>query len=166
MRSVNSPLLTSYKDLLHAFTTKEGGFSLAPFTGNNLAYHVQDNPNTVDKNHLELSKTLNYSSKKLIHMKQVHGSTIIEINKKPPQGQIPICDALITNQTNIPLMVMVADCLPVLIYDPKKKVIAAVHAGRAGIFSKIIPQTIKTTKETIYRMVLANALVKVINDTK
>ena len=143
MRSIKSYLLTPHKNLLHAFTTKEGGFSQIPFTGNNLAYHVQDQIEIVDKNHAELAKYLNYSQNSLIRMNQVHGDNIVEITKDNKHVDIPSCDALITNLINTPLMVMVADCLPILLYDPIKKVIAAVHAGRAGVFTELIPKSIQ-----------------------
>jgi len=142
MRSIKSPLLAAHSNLLHAFTTKEGGFSQAPFTGNNLAYHVKDKVYTVDKNHAQLAKYLNYSQNSLIRMNQVHGDSIVEITKENKYLDIPSCDALITNLINIPLMVMVADCLPILLYDPIQRVIAVVHAGRAGVFNAIVPKTI------------------------
>ncbi len=143
MRSIQSHLFKSQKNILHAFTTKEGGVSQAPYTGNNLAYHVQDKLQNVQKNHFELAKFLDYPLSKLVHMNQVHGNTIINITKEYNPQNRPQCDALITDQVDIPLMVMVADCIPILLYDPVRKVIAAVHAGRAGIFNKILPKTIQ-----------------------
>jgi YfiH family protein len=77
-------------------------------------------------------------------MRQVHGDKVVTINKDTDLNKIPQCDALITNEKEIPLMVMVADCIPILIYDPIKKVIAVVHAGRAGVFLKLLPKTIQT----------------------
>jgi len=160
MRSIQSPLLTPYINLLHAFTTKEGGFSQAPFTGNNLAYHVQDQNSSVNKNHKELAKYLNYSQNNLIRMNQVHGNTITDVDKTYNNSEPPNCDALVTNQVNTPLMVMVADCLPILLFDDTKKVIAAVHAGRAGVFTEILPKTIQRMKEK-YQSKAANIKVVV-----
>ncbi|PHR54074.1 MAG: hypothetical protein COA44_14470 [Arcobacter sp.] len=142
MQSVRSPLLNPYTQITHAFSTKEDGFSLKPFSQNNLAYHVNDNPKHVFQNHQHFALYLQYDLKKLVHMNQVHGNSISIIDKSTDLNHIPKCDALITQEKNIPLMVMVADCIPILLYDPIKEIIAVVHAGRAGVFNKILIKTI------------------------
>jgi purine-nucleoside/S-methyl-5'-thioadenosine phosphorylase / adenosine deaminase len=113
------------------------------YFGNNLAYHVNDIKEDVDRNQHELALHLGYSFERLVHMNQVHGDKIISINNSIEAGAVPICDAVMTQEKNRPLMVMVADCIPVLIYDPVQEAIAAIHAGRAGIFTEIIPKSIK-----------------------
>ena len=59
-------------------------------------------------------------------------------NKKKPKA-----DAIITNQKNFPIAVLTADCAPILIYDNKVKMIAAIHAGWKGAFKGIINKVIK-----------------------
>lgn len=140
MKIIKSTLLSPYKNLLHAYSTRVDGSSIF---GNNLAYHVNDTKKDVDTNQNELAAYLGYSFENLVHMKQVHGDQIINISSSFPRDKIPVCDALITQQKNRPLMVMVADCIPVLVYDPIQEVIAVVHAGRAGVFSEIIPKSIE-----------------------
>ena len=72
-------------------------------------------------------------------MEQIHSNIVQDISlTKNPQK----CDALITNQKDTPLMVAVADCIPILFYDSVKKVIAVAHAGRAGTFENISGNTI------------------------
>ena len=144
MKTINSELLSQYNEIMHAYSTRLDGVSRY---GNNLAYHVNDIKEDVDKNHRLLASYLYYPLNKLIHMNQVHKDDILIVNKAYNYKETPTCDALITNEKNVPLMVMVADCIPVLIYDPVKKVIAVVHAGRAGIFKEIIPKTINKMKE-------------------
>jgi len=148
MRSVKSPLLRKHSNLLHAFSTKVSGYSLRPFAQNNLAYHVNDDPLTVYKNHLNYARYLDYNIKNLVYMEQIHGDKIVVIDKNTDVNKIPKCDALITDQKDIPLMVMVADCIPILIYDPIKEVIATVHAGRAGVFLKIVTKTIQVMRKS------------------
>lgn len=147
MKSIKSPLLSSYENLLHGYSTRAGGFSQGTCHGNNLAFHVNDDPQNVKKNHLHFSLHLHYPLDKLVRMEQVHGNTIAIIDKEFDFAAVPVCDAVITALKSVPLMVMVADCIPILIYDPRKEVIAAVHAGRAGVFSKILPQTIVKMQE-------------------
>lgn len=143
MQSHQSSLLKRFDNLLHAFSTREEGFSEKPYSGNNLAYHVNDNPVNVDRNHLAYSEYLNYPLKNLVRMDQIHGDTIRIIEKDSDLTRVSQCDALITNLKETPLMVMVADCLPILIFDPLNRAIAAIHAGRAGIFSQIVPKCIQ-----------------------
>ena len=145
MRVIHSSLLSDHTDnLLHAFTTRIEGFSLKPFYQNNLAYHVNDDPKKVQQNHMRLAQYLDYDFERLVHMDQVHGDTIKIIDNDSDLNHIPQCDALITKEKNIPLMVMVADCIPIMIYDKEEKVIAVVHAGRAGVFAQLLPKTLKT----------------------
>jgi len=144
MKTLESKLLSPYLDILHAYTTRLDGVSIH---GNNLAYHINDIKEDVDKNHYTLARSMQYPLKRLVHMQQVHRDGIVIIEHDYNFESTPTCDALITQEKNIPLMVMVADCIPILIYDPVKKVIATVHAGRTGIFSKILPKTINKMKE-------------------
>jgi YfiH family protein len=139
MKTIESTLLSSCKNLLHAYSTRTGGYSVL---GNNLAYHVGDLKEDTDKNQNELALRLGYSFERLVHMNQIHGDSITVIENCKTRYEVPTCDALITQEKNRPLMVMVADCIPVLIYDPIQEVIAAIHAGRAGVFSEIIPKSI------------------------
>ena len=132
------------KRVLSLFTTRYRGYSHAPYHSLNLAFHVNDNASNVFKNHQKLAKKLGYNYKHLVHMQQIHSDKIVIVDptlhnfENPPE-----CDALITDQPNIPLMVMTADCTPVLFYDPKQKVIAVAHAGRAGALKDIVPKTIQ-----------------------
>lgn len=107
----------------------------------NLAYHVDDLKQNVDKNRLELCKRLNLDIKNLFYMNQVHGNNVKIIDENSPR-LIDNCDGIITNKKNLSLMVMVADCIPILFLDRKKELIAAVHAGRNSTFLKISELTI------------------------
>jgi YfiH family protein len=81
-------------------------------------------------------------------MKQIHSSLVHIVNDNDNFNNPPTSDALITNKVYTPLMVMVADCSPILFYDPKKRVIAVAHAGRAGAFNNIVQNVLKSfTKE-------------------
>ncbi len=128
--------------LICHFTDVSSGFSNAPYKGLNLALHVKDNSLHVKKNRNLLQKRL--GAKKLIFMDQIHGNDveIVDFN-----SEILTCDAIITKKKNLALCVMVADCIPLLLYDKKEKVIAAIHAGRAGVFSKIAQKCIEKMQE-------------------
>lgn len=113
---------------------------LAVFTDvsdGNLAYHVGDIKENVDKNRRTLAKKYEYKYEDLVFMNQVHGNHVEVVTKNSPK-LIDNCDGLITNEKDLPLMVMVADCIPILIYDNKKEVISVLHAGRNSTFQKIV----------------------------
>ena len=114
------------KILINFTTIKDG----------NLAYHVGDIKENVDKNRENLAIKLGYKNEDLVYMNQVHGNNVVIVNENSPK-LIDNCDGIITNTKDLPLMVMVADCIPILFYDEKKEVIAAVHAGRNSTFLEI-----------------------------
>ncbi len=137
MQLIKSKLLNNFSNLIHTFTTKDGGVSQKPYDSLNLAWHVGDDAQNVEINHELLSKELGYEKDSLVHMKQIHSNLVHVVNEDDDFFTPKSCDALITNKKNRPLMVMVADCSPLLFYDDVQKVIAVAHAGRAGAFSNI-----------------------------
>jgi hypothetical protein len=109
------------------FSTSEDG---------NLAYHVNDIKENVDKNRQNVALKMDYENKDLVYMNQVHGNNVQIVDENSPK-LIDDCDGIITKSKNLPLMVMVADCIPILFFDEIQGVIAAVHAGRNSTFLRI-----------------------------
>ena len=109
------------------FTTSHDG---------NLAYHVPDIKENVDKNREAVALLMEYKNEDLVYMNQVHGNNVQIVDINSPK-LIENCDGIITKEKNLPLMVMVADCIPILFFDEIQGVIAAVHAGRNSTFLKI-----------------------------
>lgn len=158
-----SKLLSQFTEITHAFTTKDGGVSKNNYSSLNLAFHVGDKEDDVLKNHSILSKSLSYERRTLVHMDQIHSDIVYQVDRSDNFDTRPTCDALITNERNKPLMVMVADCSPILFYDNVQKVIAVAHAGRAGAFLNIVQKTLDSfiknyhsNPENIYVSVGAN----------
>jgi YfiH family protein len=102
----------------------------------NLAYHVDDIKENVTKNREAVATLMNYKNEDLVYMNQVHGNNVVIVDENSPK-LIDNCDGIITKTKELPLMVMVADCIPILFFDEIKGVIAAVHAGRNSTFLKI-----------------------------
>lgn len=111
-------------------------------TDGNLAYHVGDIKENVDKNRQKLALKYDYKNEDLCYMNQIHSANVVVVDENSPK-YIDNCDALITKTKNLPLMVMVADCIPILMFDEVKGVIAAIHAGRNSTFLKISEITSK-----------------------
>lgn len=120
-------------EIFYDFTTTSDG---------NLAYHVPDTRENVDKNREALAQKYNFELDKLIYMNQVHGNNVVSVNSNSPR-LIDNCDGIITNEKELTLMVMVADCIPIIFMDKEKGVVAAVHAGRNSTFQKIVQITAK-----------------------
>jgi hypothetical protein len=110
----------------------------------NLAYHVTEDFQAVDKAREKLALKYNFNLKKLHYMDQIHSNIVKKISAS---SNMQKCDALITNEKNTPLLVMVADCIPILFYDTIKQVIAVAHAGRVGTFENISKNTILEMKK-------------------
>jgi len=82
--------------------------------------------------------------KKLVFMKQIHSDIVTIVDRNSPVME---CDAMITNDKNVALCVVVADCIPVILKDNVKKVVAVAHAGRVGSYKSIIQKTIEKMKK-------------------
>ncbi len=148
MKIYQTSLLNSFSNLTHCFTTKDGGVSDEIYSSLNLAFHVEDNNEMVNQNHTLLANELNYKKETLVHMKQIHSNIVHTVTSDDNFENPPTCDALITDKPNTPLMVMVADCSPILFYDSVKKVIAVAHAGRQGAFKNIVKNVIDSFKNS------------------
>lgn len=120
-----------------AFTNREGGCSTPPFDSLNLALHVGDIPEHVQRNRALVEEM--YGS--VAYMNQTHGDSVVEIE----QAGTFDCDALITRTPGITLAVQVADCIPLLLEGESS--IAAVHVGRRGLMNKIAMKTLTLMKE-------------------
>lgn len=147
MTLLPSVLLSVHLPLSAHFTTRHGGISYTPYDALNLAFHVGDKLQDVLKNHSILAHTIGYDAQKLIHMRQIHSDIVMVVTASMSFDTPPQCDALITNRIDIPLMVMSADCTPILLYDPINQAIGAVHAGRAGALNGILPKTLKAMQK-------------------
>ena len=139
-----------YSDLLHAVTNRSMNY---PYDLS-LALHTGENEEKIIENRKVIAAFL--KSDKALHFivaNQTHSDNIKIITKRETKGwdgledAIEDCDALITSETNIVLTILTADCVPVLLYDSEKKVVAAVHAGWKGTKAGIVAKTVLKMKE-------------------
>ena len=111
----------------------------APFFCN-LSYRVGDIPENVNRSRSIFCTELKISPDGLAELEQVHGDIIVNVKQSGLQGQ---ADGMMTNLPGIALGIYTADCLPVLIYDPVQRCIAAVHSGWKGTALQIAAKTVK-----------------------
>jgi hypothetical protein len=109
------------------FTGRGGGVSQAPFDSLNVSLSVGDSAINVRENLERIRKAMGIGE--LWRARQAHGDHVAGIAHWPP-ARMEDADALVVAIPRITAAVSVADCLPVILADPAKKVAAAVHAGR------------------------------------
>lgn len=131
------------KNICGLTTTRLTGASKGDFAHNNLGMHVNDNQQDVIFNRQTLQDSLKLPAEPF-WLRQTHTSICTEVNDKDCDNA---ADAAITTQKNIPLVVLTADCVPILICNKSGTQIAAIHAGWKGLVSGIIENTIQKFSE-------------------
>ena len=131
------------------FTTRTGGVSAPPWDGLNLALHVADAQDRVHANRDLLARRVGVHPSDLVFAQQPHGSAVTEVtgSSRGLRAGVRGVDALVTRRTGLALVVLAADCLPVLLADPNAAVVAAAHAGREGLRSGVLQQTLATMRD-------------------
>lgn len=132
-----APVLT----VRRVVTTRAGGFSAPPYDSFNLGDHVGDDPEAVRRNRVRLAETLGLPTDHVIWMEQIHGRTVATV-EGPRTEPFPGTDALVTTRPGLALVVLSADCVPILLSDDEAGVVAAVHAGRVGARIGIVPRVL------------------------
>ena len=141
---IKSKKLSRFKDVEHAFFNKLVGKSVGIFKSLNCGPGSSDNKQDILKNLKIVERKIRSNSRKLILLNQIHSNKFCFIDKYSKLNNNKLIgDALITNKLNTPIGVLTADCAPILIFDSKNKIIAAIHAGWKGAFKGIIKKVIK-----------------------
>ena len=141
---IKSKKLSKFQQINHGFFDKKGGKSTGIYKSLNCGIGSYDSKKNVLNNLKIVCKKINCSSKNLILLNQIHSSKFYFINKNYKFKKKKLNgDALITNIKKIALGVLVADCVPVLIYDKNLKIISAIHAGWKSVYKEIIKKVVK-----------------------
>jgi len=133
-------IFLKFSNLIAAESTRHGGVSPAPYFSLNLGGSTLDSVENVTINNNRFFEALDVEPEQIAKSHQVHSSEILKVTAG---GRFEGFDALITNVKNIQLAVTIADCTPILIYDPVNQTIAAVHAGWRGTVQNIVLKTAK-----------------------
>ncbi len=141
--------LSSHTWLLHGFSTRVGGVSKA-YGGKalNLGFTAADTRRAVEQNRVRFLRSLAGGAKRpplLVTVKQVHSDTIHVVSRSPRQALVG--DGLITRETGLLLAVQTADCLPVLLVDPKERAVGIFHAGWRGTLARIAEKGVAAMRQ-------------------
>lgn len=144
------PAWAGQDNLVTGFTTRNGGSSRPPFNSLNLGFGSGDQLSQVEANRAAVTRAFGLEPHLLLTVNQVHGSEILVIDQSNPEVshfQRVDSDAIITNQRNILIGILVADCFPVILYDRVKHVAGVVHLGWRGTASGLLGRTVKAMCE-------------------
>ena len=140
----NSKKLLKFSEISHGFFNKNGGVSKGIYKSLNCGIGSKDKKDNIKKNLKIVKNKINKKSKKIFLVRQIHSNKFIFLSKNMKIKNRSIsADAIITEKKNFPIAVLTADCVPILLFDKKRKMIAAIHAGWKGAFKKIINKVVK-----------------------
>ena len=135
------PSLARLPFLRHGVFTRHGGVSEGPFASLNVGHGCGDVPQHVETNRRIVGRCLGGGS--LVRARQVHGCTVRVVTREEAGHPPATADALVTDVPGLLLLIQVADCQPVLICDPRRRVVAAVHAGWRGSVADVAGATVR-----------------------
>ena len=131
-------------------TTREGGVGAGAYAGFNITHYCGDRPEAVAQNRVTLCAELGVSDDRLLLPRQTHGCEVLCIDTAflalSPEEQTSLLhgkDAVVTEVPQLCIGVSTADCVPVLLCDAVKGVVAAVHAGWRGTVVRIVDKTLQ-----------------------
>jgi hypothetical protein len=129
----------------HAFIMRHGGVSPAPWESLNVGGGVGDTPEHVIENRYRSFRALGRDPDSLYDVWQVHGSDVV-CTKSPRLKNQPYlqADCILTDATNVTLFMRFADCVPIMLYDPNRRIVGLVHAGWKGTLNQCVANAIHT----------------------
>lgn len=148
LQIVQAEPFNQFKWLVHGFSTRPGGVSelnssrlgrSKKETVLNLGFTDWDRPNSVDANRRRFQEAIGHGDACLVTLRQVHSDVLHVI--RGPLSDAPSGDALATQARDLLLGIQTADCIPILLVDPRHRAVAAVHAGWRGTVARIVEKT-------------------------
>lgn len=143
------PFLThdtlDFEGITHGFFGRHGGVSQNQYSSLNAGAGSNDSLENIAQNRALIAGALGTSSHCLLSLSQIHSTDVLIIDApfgEPVSGQLPQADGLVTNTPGLAISALSADCGPVLLCDPKARVIGACHAGWRGAIAGITDETI------------------------
>ena len=135
------------KNLAAGFSTRNGGVSRPPYNSLNLGFGTDDQPANIEGNRATFTRAFDLAPHQLLTVKQVHGNDILLIDESNPDLSHFLSievDAIITNQPEIMIGILTADCFPIIIWHANGRVAAVIHAGWKGAANGLIGKVVET----------------------
>lgn len=132
-------------------TTRAGGVSMGPYASLNLGFHVGDEPAAVVENRRRAASAIGLELDDLVFCNQAHGRAVVRVDARDrgrgarsSDDAVPGADALTTRTPDLGLAVMMADCVPIVLFDPVSVSLACIHAGWRGTVARVVEETVAT----------------------
>ena len=130
--------------LRHATVTRQGGVSLEPWASLNVGGTVGDDAAHVLENRQRTFRALGCSFESLYDVWQVHGKAVVCTQAPRPPGTPHLqADAILTDRPGVTLFMRFADCVPIFLYDPVRRVVGLVHAGWKGTLQRVAADAVR-----------------------
>ena len=142
-----SKKLQKFKNLRHCFFSRKNGFSKGCYASLNCGLGSGDKKENVLKNLNFVSQKIGCKNESLITLNQIHSNEVIYFENESSVKNKLSGDAIVTKIKNIGIGILAADCAPILLYDPQKKIIGCIHSGWKGSLNGIINNTIAKFEE-------------------
>jgi hypothetical protein len=140
------PIFDEWPDVVAVVSTRHGGISRPPYDGLNLGVSTADDPLHVAQNRRRFFAALGISEDHVVRPHQVHGH---EVRYVRTGGFCGDADSAFTDQRGIFVSVSVADCVPILLFDPETGACAAIHAGWRGTAAGVAKATVDEMCRTL-----------------
>lgn len=137
-----SSLLSAIPGLRHAFFTREGGVSSGIYAGLNGGLGSHDDPAHVAENRRRMAEQMGVAPAHFLNLHQIHSPDTVVATGPWNGAAKPKADAIVTRHEGLAIGVTAADCGPILLVEPKARVIGAAHAGWKGALTGIMESTI------------------------
>ncbi len=151
---IQYPIFSRFDEVLHFTSTRTGGVSTGNYASLNLGRFSGDTQENIQENFSRFCQTIGISKNQLHLPYQTHEYKALTIDENfisqsmdIQQEYLHAVDAVVTNLPNQCIGVSTADCVPILMFDPVQKVVAAAHAGWRGTCSRIGLHTVQTMQK-------------------
>ena len=139
-----SKKLSKFSKISHGFFNKKGGVSKGIYKSLNCGYGSKDKKKYVETNLKIVKSKLRTNSGQIFFVKQFHSNKLVFLSSNSNIKSRSIkADAIVSEKKRMPIAILTADCVPILIYENSRKMIAAIHAGWKGAYKGIVRKVIK-----------------------
>ena len=141
-------LLADEPGLVHGVFTRQGGVSPEPWSSLNMATSVGDERERVIENRSRILNSLSLEGYGFHDVWQVHGTDVVVADAPRPLS-VPHqkADSIITCHDHVALLMLFADCVPILLYDPIRRAVGMAHAGWQGTVAKVAARTVENMRQ-------------------
>ncbi|MGI4851233.1 MAG: peptidoglycan editing factor PgeF [Janthinobacterium lividum] len=142
LEPLQSDLLSDHHTIKHGFFTRQGGYSTGLLSSLNMRPLPPECEENFQKNCQRVCSWFQNDVSNLVLMQQVHGDHVVWIEDNANEDYVT-ADAMLTQKSNLILGVRTADCIPLLLYDPKASICGVIHVGWRGALLNIISKTLQ-----------------------